>query len=91
MAAYFDAAIASALKKAGKDENFRLKAEQRAIIGAVDILLFQTFWLSSPELFSQRKGEELWGREWYYTSWYKRPQQTIVQNVKQRILCFTSQ
>ena len=30
MAAYLDAAIASALKKAGKDENFRLKAEQRA-------------------------------------------------------------
>ena len=41
MAAYLDAAIASALKKAGKDENFRLKAEQRAIIEAVDILLFQ--------------------------------------------------
>ena len=35
MAAYLDAAIASALKKAGKDENFRLKAEQRAIIEAV--------------------------------------------------------
>ena len=35
MAAYLDAAIASALKKAGKDENFRLKSEQRAIIEAV--------------------------------------------------------
>ena len=32
MAAYLDAPIASALKKAGKDENFRLKAEQRVII-----------------------------------------------------------
>ena len=30
IAAYLDAAIASALKKAGKDENFRLNAEQRA-------------------------------------------------------------
>ena len=35
MAAYLEAAIASALKKAGKDENFRLKSEQRAIIEAV--------------------------------------------------------
>ena len=35
MAAYLDAAIASALKKAGKDENVRLKSEQRAIIEAV--------------------------------------------------------
>ena len=35
MAAYLDAAIASALKKAGKDKNFRLKSEQRAIIEAV--------------------------------------------------------
>ena len=42
MAANLDAAIASALKKAGKDENFRLKAEQRAITEAVDILLFQS-------------------------------------------------
>ena len=39
MAACLDAAIASALKKAGKDKNFRLKAEQRAIIKAIDILL----------------------------------------------------
>ena len=29
MAGYLDAAIASALKNARKDENFRLKAEQR--------------------------------------------------------------
>jgi len=35
MAAYFDAAVVSALKKAGKDENFCLKAEQKAIIEAV--------------------------------------------------------
>jgi len=35
MAAYLDAAMASALKKAGKDENFCLKAEQRAINEAV--------------------------------------------------------
>jgi len=35
MAAYLDAAVASALKKARKDENFSLKAEQRAIIQAV--------------------------------------------------------
>jgi len=35
MAAYLDAAIASALKKVGKDENFPLKSEQRAIIEAV--------------------------------------------------------
>ena len=42
MTAYLDAAIASALKKARKDENFRLKAEQKAIVEAVDILLFQS-------------------------------------------------
>ena len=35
MAAYSHAAITSALKKAGKDENFCLKAEQRAIIEAL--------------------------------------------------------
>jgi len=34
MAAYSDAAVVSALKKAGKDENFSLKAEQKAIIEA---------------------------------------------------------
>ena len=41
MAAYLDVSIASALKKAGKDENFRLKAEQSAIMEAV-ALLFQS-------------------------------------------------
>ena len=35
MAAYLDAAITFALKKAGKDENVCLKAEQRAIIEVV--------------------------------------------------------
>jgi len=35
MAAYLDAAMASALRKAGKDENFCLKADPRAIIKAV--------------------------------------------------------
>ena len=42
MAAYLDAAIASALKKAGKDKNFRSRDEQKAIIEAIDILLFQS-------------------------------------------------
>ena len=75
MAAYLDAAIASALKKARKDEIFRLKAEKRAMIEAIDILLFQPLINqgrlsgSVPQSSSHwAKGKSFWVENELYTN-----------------------